>query len=291
MKIIKYFFEFIIVITLFIFFKLIGKKNASDIGCNLARLLGSLFRSTKKIEDNLNLAFPKLNQSQQKKIINDMWCNFGRTFAEYVFLNEFQKKTNIVKVEGMNILHSAISSNKPTVFISGHFANFELMAMELEKNNANIAAIYRPLNNKFLNPIMEYWRKKFICPNQIPKNIPGTKNDGTRQFIKAAKNNMNIAVMVDQSITQCKKINFFNHEAYTTLIPAQLFLKYNYQIIPIHLERIQNHYFTMTIYAPMKLDKSIDNEISITKKINQIIESMINKNPSQWIWTHNRWKS
>jgi KDO2-lipid IV(A) lauroyltransferase len=92
MKIIKYFFEFIIVITLFIFFKLIGKKNASDIGCNLARLLGSLFRSTKKIEDNLNLAFPKLNQSQQKKIINDMWCNFGRTFAEYVFLNEFQKK-------------------------------------------------------------------------------------------------------------------------------------------------------------------------------------------------------
>ena len=216
MKIIKYFFEFIIVITLFIFFKLIGKKNASDIGCNLARLLGSLFRSTKKIKDNLNLAFPKLNQSQQKKIINDMWCNFGRTFAEYVFLNEFQKKTNIVKVEGMNILHSAISSNKPTVFISGHFANFELMAMELEKNNANIAAIYRPLNNKFLNPVMEYWRKKFICPNQIPKNIPGTKNDGTRQFIKAAKNNMNIAVMVDQSITQGKRINFFK--------PSNIFL-------------------------------------------------------------------
>ena len=97
--------------------------------------------------------------------------------------------------------------------------------------------------------------------------------------------------MVDQSITQGKKINFFNHQAYTTLIPAQLFLKYNYQIIPIHIERIQNHNFTMTVYPPLHLDKTTDNEISITKKINQIIESMIIKNPGQWIWTHNRWKS
>lgn len=291
MKIIKYFFEFIIIITLFIFFKLIGKKYASDMGCKIATLFGPFLRSNKKIEDNLSLAFPTLNQSQQKKIIHEMWCNFGRTFAEYVFLDQFKISRDIVAVEGMEILRSAIDNKKPTVFISGHFANFELMAMELEKNNANIAAIYRPLNNKFLNPIMEYWRKKFICPNQIPKNIPGTKNDGTRQFIKAAQNNKNIAVMVDQSITQGKKINFFNHQAYTTLIPAQLFLKYNYQIIPIHIERIQNHNFTMTVYPPMHLDKTTDNEISITKKINQIIESMIIKNPGQWIWTHNRWKS
>jgi lauroyl/myristoyl acyltransferase len=78
---------------------------------------------------------------------------------------------------------------------------------------------------------------------KFQRNIPGTKSDGTKQFIKAAMNKKNIAVMVDQSITQGKKINFFNNDAYTTLIPSQLFLKYNYQIIPLHIERINNHQF------------------------------------------------
>jgi len=288
MKIIKYFFEFIFVILLFVIFKLLGRKNASNFGCFIAKNIGSLFRSNKKIVKNLEIAFPDLCAEEKKKIIKNMWCNIGRTFGEYVFLDEFQKSQNIIKLHGLENIKLI---NKPTVFISGHFANFELMAMELEKQNLQISAIYRPLNNFFLNPIMEHWRKKYICINQIPKKIPGTKSDGTKQFIKAAMNKKNIAVMVDQSITQGKKIVFFNKDAYTTLIPSQLFLKYNYQIIPLHIERINNHQFNIYIQPPMNLDKTIENEISITKKINIIIEQMICKNPSQWIWTHNRWKS
>ena len=291
MKIIKYFFEFIIIIFLFIIFKLLGRKLSSDLGLLISNYVGFNFRSKKRISTNFKKAFPELGSEEENKYTKEMWCNFGRTFAEYVYLKEFREnKKEHILINGSEILDLIKSNNIPTVFVSGHFANFELMAMELDRKNLNIAAIYRPLNNFFLNPLMEYWRKKYICNFQIPKKIPGKSGDGTRQFIKAVQIKTNIAVMVDQSITQGKKIDFFGEKAFTTSIPSQLALKYNYQIVPIAIRRVKKYQFVMDIFNPISIDKKKDDEFSIGKKINEKIEEMILKNPGQWIWTHNRWK-
>ena len=291
MKIIKYFFEFIIIIFLFIIFKLLGRKLSSDLGCLIFNYVGFNFRSKKRISTNFKKAFPELGSEKENKYTKEMWCNFGRTFAEYVYLKEFREnKKEHILINGSEILDLIKSNNIPTVFVSGHFANFELMAMELDRKNLNIAAIYRPLNNFFLNPLMEYWRKKYICNFQIPKKIPGKSGNGTRQFIKAVQIKTNIAVMVDQSITQGKKIDFFGEKAFTTSIPSQLALKYNYQIVPIAIRRVKKYQFVMDIFNPISIDKQKDDEFSIGKKINEKIEEMILKNPGQWIWTHNRWK-
>ena len=291
MKIIKYFFEFIIIIFLFIIFKLLGRKLSSDLGCLISIYIGFNFRSKKRISTNFKKAFPRLGNEEENKYTREMWCNFGRTFAEYVYLKEFREnKKNHIVINGSDILDLIKSSNVPAVFVSGHFANFELMAMELDRKNINIAAIYRPLNNFFLNPLMEYWRKKYICNFQIPKKIPGKSGDGTRQFIKAIQIQTNIAVMVDQSITQGKRIDFFGEKAFTTSIPSQLVLKYNYQIVPISIKRVKKYEFVMDIFNPISIDKKKDDELSIGKKVNEKIEEIILKNPGQWIWTHNRWK-
>ena len=116
-----------------------------------------------------------------------MWSNIGRTFAEYIFLKDFKfNRTNFdhMKINGTNYLDEIKRNNEPAIFYSGHFANFELMAMELDKFGIKCAAIYRPLNNFFLNPIMEYLRMKYICPNQIPKG-----RMGMRKIIAKVKNN------------------------------------------------------------------------------------------------------
>ena len=268
-----------------------GRKLSSDLGCLISNYVGFNFRSKKRISTNFKKAFPELGSEEENKYTKEMWCNFGRTFAEYVYLKEFREnKKEHILINGSEILDLIKSNNIPTVFVSGHFANFELMAMELDRKNLNIAAIYRPLNNFFLNPLMEYWRKKYICNFQIPKKIPGKSGDGTRQFIKAVQIKTNIAVMVDQSITQGKKIDFFGEKAFTTSIPSQLALKYNYQIVPIAIRRVKKYQFVMDIFNPISIDKKKDDEFSIGKKINEKIEEMILKNPGQWIWTHNRWK-
>ena len=291
MKTLKYFLEFFIIILLFLIFKLLGRRWASNLGCFIATYVGSYFRSKMRIKTNLKKAFPQINSDDEKKYTKEMWCNFGRTFAEYVYLKKFrQNPDKHIKINGLEILDSIKSSGKSAVFISGHFANFELMAMELDRKGLNIAAIYRPLNNFFLNPLMEYWRKKYICNYQIPKKLPGKSGDGTRKFLKAVQEKTNIAVMVDQSVTQGKRIDFFNEKAFTTSIPSQLALKYNYQIVPISIRRVDKYQFIMDVFPPLVIDEEKDNEISIGEKINQEIEKMILKNPGQWIWTHNRWK-
>ena len=291
MKTIKYFFEFITVITLFFIFKIIGLKNASNLGGMIGKFFGPLFRSKSITKENIKIGLGEISKENEKEIINGMWSNIGRTFAEYVFLKDFKfNKINFnhVEINGTKYLDEIKKNNQSVIFYSGHFANFELMAMELDKFGIKCAAIYRPLNNFFLNPVMEYLRMKYICPNQIPKG-----RIGMREIISKMKNGYSIALMVDQRVSEGPREVFFNKPAHTTTIPAQLALKYDSKLVPISLERKEGIKFIMTIHEPYKVKKTgyeDQDTKNITLKINQILEKMIIKNPKQWIWSHNRWK-
>ena len=291
MKTIKYFFEFITVITLFFIFKIIGLKNASNLGGMMGKFFGPLFRSKSITKKNIKIGLGEISKENEKEIINGMWSNIGRTFAEYVFLKDFKfNKINFnhVEINGTKYLDEIKKNNQSVIFYSGHFANFELMTMELDKFGIKCAAIYRPLNNFFLNPVMEYLRMKYICPNQIPKG-----RMGMREIIGKMKNGYSIALMVDQRVSEGPREVFFNKPAHTTTIPAQLSLKYDSKLVPISLERKEGTKFIMTIHEPYKVKKTgyeDQDTKNITLKINQILEKMIIKNPKQWIWSHNRWK-
>ena len=291
MKIIKYFLEFIIIISLFCIFKIVGLKNASNLGSVLGKIFGPLFRSRNITQQNIEIGLGKVDKKKQNEIINNMWSNIGRTLAEYVFLKDFKFNKidfDYIKINGANYLNEIKKSNEPVIFYSGHFANFELMAMELDKSGIKTAAIYRPLNNFFLNPLMEYLRMKYICPTQIPKG-----RMGMREIISRIKDGYSVALMMDQRVSEGIKVPFFNKPAFTTTLPAQLALKYNCKLVPIYLERKEGVNFEMTVHEPYKVNKTNNEEEDtkeITLKINQIIEKMIIKNPKQWIWSHNRWK-
>ena len=131
---------------------------------------------------------------------------------------------------------------------------------------------------------MERIRKKYICKNQIKKGIGGIK-----KLINLKKSNYSTALMIDQRVSEGIKSNFFNNEALTTTIPAQLVKKFKIPVVPIFIERINNLNFKITINKPINFsnETSIKN---ITDELNQILEKMIINKPEQWIWSHNRWK-
>ena len=215
----KYFLQSIIIFFLFFIFKLVGLKYATMISGLILKTIGPLFRSNRTSDKNLLRAFPNLDINQRKIILSDMWLNYGKIFAEYVFIKNFRtskKFSEKVIIENREILEKIKFSKKPVIFVSGHFNNFELMAMYLEKSGIDLAAIYRPLNNKFLNPIMEYLRKKYICKKQIKKGISGMK-----EILQNFKKGSSIALMIDQRVSEGIKSNFFNQKAFTTTIPAQ----------------------------------------------------------------------
>ena len=286
MKKIRYFVEFLIIIFLLVIFKILGFKLASSLGGLIGRLVGPLFRSKKKILSNISKAFPEIEEKNTELIVKKMWENYGRILSEYMFIKNFRnsKYKKFLTIEGQEILNELKDSKEPVVFISGHFNNFELMAMQVEKSGINLAAIYRPLNNIFLNKIMEKIRTKYICRNQIKKG-----RSGTRELLKSFKNNYSIAIMIDQRVSESIKVDFFNQKASTTTIPAQLVKKFGSKIVPIYIERINGVYFKMTVSRPIILEKESTIE-EITLKLNKWLEKMILINPDQWIWSHDRWK-
>jgi len=286
MKIIKYFFEFIFIITFFFIFKIIGYKNSSNLGSIIGKKIGPIFRSNNKILENLNKCNVGTSNEERQNIIKNMWGNYGRILSEYIYLKEFKKNNlnQFIEIEGLEYLNEIKKNNKQAIFVSGHFNNFELMAMEIEKAGINLAALYRPLNNPFLNIIMENIRKKHICKTQIKK---GKK--GTRDLLKLFKENFSIALMIDQRVSEGISVNFFNRKAKTTTIPAQFIKKYECEIVPVYIERIQNFNFKLHFKKPVQFDNQFSIE-EITLKLNETLEKMILKNPDQWIWSHDRWK-
>ena len=286
MKIIKYFFQFIFIYFLLIIFKIIGYKNASNLGAVIGKTIGPLFRSNNKIQSNLKNSNIGSSEEERKSIIDNMWGNYGRILSEYVYLKKFRSNMlgDFVKIEGLNYLNEIKNNNERVVFISGHFNNFELMAMEIEKAGINLCAIYRPLNNPFLNIIMEKIRKNYICKNQIKKG-----KSGTRDLLNFFKKNFSAALMIDQRVSEGEDANLFKRTAKTTTIPAQLVKKYGCSIIPVYIERVRNYHFKLYFQKPLKFDDNLSSQ-QITTELNKILEKMILKNPDQWIWSHDRWK-
>ena len=286
MKIIKYFFQFLIIIIMFSIFKILGLKISSSLSGKLFEKIGPLFRSKKLIHSNLKKAFPNIDLENLDKITTLMWNNYGKVFAEYMFIKDFREDKSNARIEivGQEILEDIKRKNKPVVFISGHLSNFELMAMHIEKVGIKLSAIYRPLNNLFLNKIMERIRKNYICKHQIKKGIGGMK-----KLIQLMKLNYSTALMIDQRVSQGIESDFFNQKAFTTTIPAQLVKKFNLPVIPIFIERINNINFKIVVKKPIIFDNEATTK-SITDELNLILEKMIIYKPEQWIWSHNRWK-
>ena len=286
MKTIKYFFEFIFVITFFFIFRIVGYKNASNLGEFIGKKIGPIFRSKTRIQKNLENSNIGNSEKDRELIAKNMWGNYGRILSEYIFIKQFRKNnlSKFLEVEGSEILNEIKANNEQVVFISGHFNNFELMAMEIEKAGINLCAIYRPLNNPFLNLIMEKIRKDYICKNQIKKGKSGTRN-----LIELFKKNFSVALMIDQRVSEGITVKFFNNLAKTTTIPAQLVKKYACRIVPVYIERKNKHSFKISFQKPIKFDDNLSID-KISLELNRILEKMILKNPDQWIWTHDRWK-
>ncbi len=281
--------EYALALALGGFFKIVGVDAASWIAGKFTRGLGPVIGPiTDRARVNLKIAFPDMAAADAAKIIRDCWENLGRTTAEFAHLEKFDPDGSRVEVIGREKFEAIAKGDAPAIFISGHFANWEVGSIVLHSLGIDYGVIYRAANNPLIDGLIIRERARVMSRRQIPKG-----KRGGRDMIEALKSGASLAMLVDQKLTTGGIPSpFFGKDAMTAPAAARLALKYKAPIIPIEIERLNGVRFRVTAHEAINFAPSGDINTDtqrLTDAINHEIENLIRKRPGQWLWLHRRW--
>jgi len=271
------------------FFRLFPLDTASAIGGWLGRNAFYRSRATARARANLTAAFPDLPSDAREEIIREMWNNLGRNIAEYAHLKELSIRGERPRIQlaGLENYERAAATGKGIICFSAHFANWEVMPIAATQIGVDGAAVYRPVNNPFVDRWLVRERQRSGPKEQIAKGARGTRRVFT--LLRACKP---IFMLVDQKTNEGLAVPFFGRDAMTTPAPAALALKLGAVLVPISNERLDGARFRMTAHPMIEFAESGDHAhdvLALTTRINEKIERCVRYRPSQWLWIHRRW--
>lgn len=267
--------------------KALGPDKASDFGGWLMRKIGPLLSQHKTMKRNLCLAFPEWNAAKVDEVALAAWDSAGRTAGELPHLPAIDPYTSgRVEIAGLDILDGIRDSGKGAVFISGHFANWEIMPAAITQRIPHAVMTYRALNNPHIDKRIADLRAAYGTQVNAPKGI------GTRELMRALSKGSPVALMNDQKFNGGISVPFFGHEAMTAPGPTRLALKYKVPIIPVSTTRTGPARFRIEFHTPFVPEDTgnTDEDILRTvKRINAFLEAQVRAHPGQWFWQHRRW--
>ncbi|MCB2112447.1 MAG: lysophospholipid acyltransferase family protein [Parvularculaceae bacterium] len=283
--------EYALALALGTFFRLIGVDAASAIAGGFARFIGPMIGPIRhRARVNLKIAYPDMEEAEAGRIIRGVWENLGRTTAEFAHLDRFDPdaRSPRVAIAGRDRLEAIAKSDRPAIFVSGHFGNWEVMSIALHAIGVKYGVIYRAANNPLIDGLIIRERARVMSRRQIPKG-----KRGGRDMIDTLKSGASLAMLVDQKLnTGGVASPFFGKPAMTANAAARLALKYCAPVIPIEIERLKGARFRVTAHPPIEFspggDIGADTQL-LTDLINLEIEKIIRTRPEQWLWLHRRW--
>jgi KDO2-lipid IV(A) lauroyltransferase len=275
--------------ALLFFFRLIGVDAASALAGGFLRCVGPLLSLSRRAEDNLKLVFPDWSAEQRRRVIAGVFENLGRTTAEFAHLEKFcpGEPGGRVALEGFDDGLASAREGEATIFVSGHFANWEMMPIALFQSGVDIAIVYRAANNPLIDELIIKRRAAVMGRRQIPKN-----KRRARALVEALAGGVSLAMLVDQKLNEGMSVPFLGHDAMTTPAAARLALKFGAPIHPVFLERVTGAHFRARLGKKIAFEPTGETEVDVrtlTVLINREIENGVRARPDQWLWLHRRW--
>lgn len=274
--------------VVFALLKRLSPERASNLGSWVMRRLGPLLSQHKVAVSNIRRAFPGWDQHTVKQTTLAAWENVGRTVGELPHLQNIRPYTSDSRIEVLypERLDAIVASDKGAVLISGHFANWEVMAAAICNRPVDCLVTYRAINNPHIDRRLNAIRRAYGIGVLTPKGL------GTRSLMKALKAGRAVALLNDQKFREGLAIPFFGHDAMTAPGPSRLAIKYGVPIVPVSTVRTGPAQFRVTIHEPIVPpdtgDKDADLKATVTL-ISAFIEARVRENPGQWFWMHRRW--
>jgi len=264
--------------------KLFPFSGISAFGGWLLRLIGPLTSKHHIAKTGLQIAFPDKSESELAQILKDQWDNTGRTFAEFPITHRIKAfEGNRVTIKGLEIF----KANAPAIIVTGHFANWEIMATVVTQSSLPVRITYRKINNPYIDARVRNQRERYGTKFLVQKST----HKGGRELLEALKNDESIALLNDQKFNTGLSVPFFGEDAMTAQGATRLALKTGRPLLPMAVTR-DGANFTVTFYEPIKLDTSGDRDANVmngVKQVNRFIEDRIREQPAQWFWVHRRW--
>lgn len=280
---IYYFFQAAALSVVMIILKIMPLDMASALGGWLGRTIGPHLVASRKAIRHIELAMPELNDAQKQEIIIGMWDNIGRILAEYPHLKEIGRTRITIDID--DAVKKLMDADRPCIMLGGHFANWELSAAAMLSHfNRPLDLTYRALNNPWVDKMLMNAR---TLNGQVRYYAKSRK--GGYGIIRTMREGRNIAMMIDQKYNEGIAVPFFGHPAMTNPAFVHFGRKFDYPLVPVHIERLNGPHFKITLHKPLETDDKDTEDIIL--QANRLLEDWVRKRPEQWLWLHRRWGS
>ncbi len=271
---------------LFGFLRLLGVERASAFGGGLLRTLGPLTGTHRTVTRNLRIAFPDMDAGERGRLAVDQWEQTGRTFAELAVMDRLTPESGRIDIVGLERLHAIRDSGKPVVLISGHLANFEVMAAVIMAAGVPCQVTYRAANNPYVDALIRQSRERYGIKLFAPKG------DGTRELMAGMKRGESIALLVDQKYSQGPEVEFFGRPVNASPGAARMALKFGTVMQPLSVVRLPGVRFRVTAHEPIAVPDTGDRAADVRAGVqaaNRFVEDRVREHPVDWFWVHKRW--
>jgi KDO2-lipid IV(A) lauroyltransferase len=269
-------------------FRAIGLDAASAMGGFIGRHIYSRMPPANTARENLKAAYPDKTATEIEAIVRHVCENLGRVAGEYAHLGKMTLGIGQrIEVVGTEHAEAAIARGKGVIFVSGHFANWEVMPIAAALLKYRGAIVYRPPNNPYIANWISKQRAKLGPAEQFAKGARGT-----RRIFTHLRRGLSIFMLVDQKTYEGLPTPYFGRSALTTSAPASLALKLGSVLLPTSCKRVNGAHFRVEINPPLEFTPTgdADGDIeALTAKITATLEAMVREDPTQWLWTHHRW--
>jgi len=269
------------------FMRLLPLDFASDTGGWLLKTLGPVSPIQRTVSRNLELAFPEKDKGWKEKVSRAQWDNLGRMFAEFAQMDRITIASERIVVENMERLTDIAKMKKPVVLISGHFANFEVMAAVIVAAGIPCQVTYRATNNPYIDRRIREGRRRYGVQLFAPKG-----GDGAKELMIGMARGESVALMNDQKFNRGVPTPFFHHIVHTAPGPTRLALRFGTILQPLTVERLHKARFRVVAHPPIPVAKSEKRSEAIDAtvcRISKFIEDVVRERPQEWFWVHKRW--
>ena len=253
-------------------------------GWLFAHMLAPVAGWRRRIRENLALARPDLTAAQVHALTRQVPDNAGRSVAEIYSGAQFIDRIHAadpLEGPGLPALEEAFHSHRPVIIACAHFGNYDAMRAALSGRGWPVGALYRPMNNEAFN------RHYIPAITAIGEPLFPRGRAGLASMLRFLKGGGWLALGFDQYDRASPELRFFDLPTRTVLTPAELAIRYDALLLPVHAVRQDDGLsFRVLVGQPI----AHDDPAQMMQALNDDLEMLVRRHMGQWFWVHRRWK-